>query len=145
MKRLTIIAILMAVCSLGMYARGKKPIVFQDLPQAVQDSVLQNFTEAQIEFITSKKVQFRTYEYKFIMLDNTQMEYDNKARLHEIESPNGVPAAFIPQEIQDYVQATFPNTLITKYERELLSQKVKLSNKMDLVFSKSGKFIRIDD
>ena len=145
MKRFTILALLVAMFTMGIQARGKQPIVFNKLPEAVQTEVKKNFTEDQIHFITSQRIMPRRYMYAFTLADNTQFKYDNKARLKKINSPAGVPEALLPEEIKTYVANTFPNTIITEYEPEMLSQKVKLDEKMTLIFSKKGKFIRIDD
>ena len=44
-----------------------------------------------------------------------------------------------------YVHETFPNATITEYKRETMKQEIELNDKMDLIFSKKGAFIRIDD
>ena len=145
MKRFTILALLVALFTMGIQARGKQPIVFKNLPDTVKAVVLKNYTEDQIHFITSQRIMPRRYVYEFTLADNTQFKYDKKARLKKIYSPEGVPAALMPEAINTYVANTFPHTIITGYQPEMLCHKVKLDDKMTLIFSKKGKFIRIDD
>ena len=52
---------------------------------------------------------------------------------------------FIPQEILKYVLATFPNSVITEYKYERWKQQIEINNDTDLIFSRKGKFLRIED
>ena len=144
MKRILFIA-LMSVVTLGAFARGKQPITFQKLPQAVQEVVLVNFTQDQIQLITSEKTMPKHYKYVFNMADGTKLECNNKAQLRTVSNKNGIKEAFVPENILTYVHETFPNATITEYKRETMKQEIELNDKMDLIFSKKGAFIRIDD
>lgn len=143
MKKILIIA-LMSVVTLGAFARGKKPITFQKLPQNVQDTVLIHFEENQIQLITSEKTMPKHYKYVFNMADGTRLECNNKAQLRKVTNKNGIKEAFVPENIRTYVHETFPNATITEYKRETMKQEIELNEKMDLIFSQKGKFIRID-
>lgn len=145
MKRITILALLVALFTMGIQARGKQPIAFKNLPDVVKKEVEKNFTEDQIRFITSQRTMPRHYVYEFLLADDTKFKYDHKARLKEIKNKKGILEAMLPQDVIKYVKATCPNAIITKYEVENLSQKVELDDDMEMIFSKKGKFIRIDD
>ena len=144
MKKILCIA-LMSVVTLGAFARGKQPMTFQKLPQVVQEAVLVNFTQDQIQLITSEKTMPKHYKYVFNMADGTKLECNNKAQLRKVSNKNGIKEAFVPENILTYVHETFPNATITEYKRETMKQEVELNDKMDLIFSKKGTFIRIDD
>ena len=144
MKKITLLALLVSAFTLGVFARGKQPVAFNKLPEAVKTEIKKNFTEDQIQFITAKKEGRKRFEYTFIMVDNTKLVCDTKAQLRSIESQKGVMDVFIPEKILSYVQTTFPNTTITEYKRENGCQKVELNDKMLLLFNKKGKFLRID-
>ena len=47
MKRITILALLVALFTMGIQARGKQPIAFKNLPKEVKKEVEKNFTEDQ--------------------------------------------------------------------------------------------------
>ena len=126
-------------------ARGKQPISFQKLPQNVQENVLANFAEDQIQLITSEKTMPKHYKYVLNMADGTKLECNNKAQLRKVSNKNGIKEVFVPENILTYVHETFPNATITEYKRESMKQEIELNDKMDLIFSKNGKFIRIDD
>ena len=143
MKKVLFVA-LISVLSLSVFAKGKQPVAFKNLPEPVQEEVKKNFTEKQIQFITSKKELGRLH-YTFVLDDDTKFVYDNKAQLRRIEDKKGVQDVFIPEKVLQYVQTTFPNTTITNFKRESGCLKVELNDKMTLVFKKNGKFLRIDD
>ena len=145
MKRISIIALLLTVLCVAASARGKQPIVFDKLPQAVQDSVLAHFTADQLQLATSLKTRPRFYEYDLRMADGTKMEYNKKAQLLKVSNKAGIQSSFVPEEILTYVQANFPNAVITKYECESFKKVIKLNDDMTLTFNKQGKFIRIED
>lgn len=144
MKKLSIIALLTLV-SLCVNARGKQPIVFDKLPEAVQDSVLAHFTAEQVQLATSLKTKPRYYVYEMRMADGTKLEYNKKAQLLKVSNQAGIQSSFVPEVILTYVQTTFPNATITKYKSETLKKEIKLNDDMTLIFNKKGKFIRIDD
>jgi hypothetical protein len=144
MKRILFIA-LMSVVTLSAFARGKQPITFAKLPQAVQETVLVNFTQDQIQLITSEKTLPKHYKYTFVMADGTKLECTNKAQLRKVSNKNGIKEAFVPEIILTYVHETFPNATITEYKRETMKQEIELNDKMDLVFNTKGQFLRIDD
>jgi hypothetical protein len=135
----------MSVVTLGAFARGKQPITFAKLPQAVQETVLVNFTQDQIQLITSEKTLPKHYEYTFVMADGTKLECTSKAQLRKVSNKNGIKEAFVPEIILTYVHETFPNATITEYKRETMKQEIELNDKMDLVFNTKGQFLRIDD
>jgi hypothetical protein len=143
-KKILFIA-LMSVITLGAFARGKQPMTFAKLPQKVQDTVLVNFSEDQIQLITSEKTMPKHYKYVLHMADGTKLECNNKAQLRKVSNKNGIKEAFVPEIILTYVHETFPNATITEYKRETMKQEIELNNKMDLVFNTKGKFLRIDD
>ena len=145
MKRFSLVTLLLCVLSLTAFARrGKQPIAFTALPQNVQTEVLKNFMEDQVQIITSEKKVGRK-EYEFMMADETVIMYDNKAQLRKVKNPQGIKDLFVPENILQYVQKTFPNATITKYSHDRLKQEVELNDKMELVFNNWGTFLRIED
>ena len=145
MKKITLVALLLSAFTLGVFARGKQPIVFDKLPAAVQEEVQKNFTPADVQLITCKKVAPRKFEYAFTINDGTELKYSNKAQLIKVENEKGIKLVFVPEKIQTYVQETFPNATITEYEVDLNKKVIELNDEMTLVFTKKDKFLRIED
>lgn len=143
MKRISVAVILLSMLCLGVFARGKQPVALKNLPDPVKQEVLKSFQERDIQFITVEK-KFRNYEYTFMIADGTKAEYDQNGQLSKIENQNGVAEKFLPEAITEYIKEILPNAIVTEYEKDHI-QKVELNNDMELVFSKKGKFIRIED
>ena len=145
MKKIVLVALLLSAFTAGVFARGKQPVTFEKVPTAVQEEVQKNFLPLDIQLITVKKVAPRKFVYDFTMEDATQIKYTNKAVLIEVENEKGIKTVFVPEKILTYVQETFPNATITNYEVSTGKKVVELNDEMELVFTKKGKFLRIED
>ena len=145
MKKIVLVALLISAFAVGGFARGKKPVAFENVPEALQEEVQKYFMPLEIQLVTVKKVAPRKFEYTFTMEEGTQLKYTNKAQLLEIENKEGITLTLVPEKIQAYVRDIFPNATITKYEVELGKKVIELNNEMTLVFTKRDKFVRIED
>ena len=56
-----------------------------------------------------------------------------------------LPAAIVPAAIAAYVKATFPNTVITKIDKERYGYEIELSNDIELKFNHAGVMMAIDN
>ncbi len=143
MKKLTLMALLLGLFCLTAGAKGKQPIAIEKLPRAVKAAAMQHYTPDQILFITMEK-QVGKDEYEFSLADGTKVEFYENGQLHKIKSQQGVPDAFIPENMLQYSKATFPNSLVTEYKNDRMMKKIEINNDVDLVFNRRGKFLRID-
>ena len=145
MKRISLIALLVTVlCSMAC-ARGKQPIAFTKLPQAIQDSVLAHFTADQVQLATCEKTMPKHFEYELRIADGTKIEYNQSAQLMKVSNKAGIQTAYIPEKVLTYITETFPNSVITEYKVSPMKKAVELNDDIELVFDKHGKFLRIDD
>ncbi len=145
MKKIALVALLLSAFSMGLFARGKQPIAFDKLPQVVQEEIQKNFDPSEVQLITSKKTAPRRFDYAFNMADGTKIMYTNKAQLLKVENIKGINVVFLPEKVLTYIQETFPNANVTEYKIEYGVHKVELNNEIELLFTKKGKFIRIDE
>ena len=149
MKKIICVALVSMFC-LTAFARGKQPVSFPKMPEVLQTEILKNFTEDQVQLITSEKTMPRHHKFVFHLADGTKLEYMSigkkklKIQFRQITNPAGIKQEFVPENIQSYIQETFPNATITSYEKETMNQTIELNQDMVLIFNKSGKFIRID-
>ncbi len=143
MKKLTLMALLLGLFCLTAGAKGKQPIAIEKLPRAVKAAAMQHYTPDQILFITMEK-QVGKDEYEFSLADGTKVEFYENGQLHKIKSQQGVPDAFIPENMLQYIKATFPNSIVTEYKNDRMMKKIEINNDVDLVFNRRGKFLRID-
>ena len=145
MKKIALVALLLSAFTLGVFARGKQPIAFEKVPEAVQEELQKNFLPLEVQLVTVKKVAPRKNVYTFTMEDGTQLKYSNKAVLLAAENKTGVAQALIPEKIMGYVWDVFPNATVTRYEAATGKKVIVLNDEMELVFTKRDKFLRIED
>ena len=142
MKKLTIIALL-SVFSLTVFAKGKQPVAFQNLPEMVKSAILKNYSDSLVQYVTWQKALGKD-EYDFLMEDGTKIQYLENGQLHKIKCQNGIPDELVPDPILRCVRETFPHAVITQFKNDRLNQYVELNNEMTLVFNRRGDFLRID-
>lgn len=145
MKKIALVALLISAFVTGVFARGKQPVAFENVPEDVKEEIQKNFLPADIQLITVKKVAPRRFEYAFKMNDETEIKYNNRGELIKVENDKGIKTLLVPEKMQKYVRETFPNATITKYEVALGKKVLELNDEMTLVFTKQGKFVRIED
>lgn len=139
-----VLMIALAIMSLSVYAQ-KKVIQFNELPKSAQSFVSTYYTVQQISIIVVDK-EFMSTSYKVKLIDGVEIEFDNKGNWTEVDAEKkAVPNQIVNPKIMDYVKKSFPNNEIVQVSRERNKIEVELTNGLDLVFNKNGKFIRIDD
>ena len=144
MKRFTLVALLLGILSMGAFARGKQPTTFKKLPKSVQTELKKNFAEEAFPIITCEKVSFKKFTYEVFVSDGTKVKYDDKGQLLRAHNEAGLKEVFVPKEINKYLKKNFPNATVTWYERTIGGQVIELNDKMELIFNKKGKFVRIN-
>ena len=124
-----------------MVMADDKPIPPQQLPAAAQQFVKTYFPQNKVVYAEK---DWKSYE---AMLDNgAKIEFDKKGNWDKVEYKMGaVPAALIPANIATYVQSSFPNTAITKIDKERYGYEVELANDIELKFNNAGAIIGYDD
>ena len=144
MKKISLLA-LICVMSLGVFAANKQPVALTAMPQILQDTIGAHYTPDQVLIVTFEKVMPKHYVYEFRMADGTKLKYTHKARLIKIENEKGIDLTFVPSGIKKYVTETFPNAFIVEYKRSTMRQEVELNIDVELIFDRSGRFLRITD
>lgn len=143
MKRIAFIALLSVLC-LTAFAKGKKPVPYDKVPQAVLTELQQFYTPDQVQYVTYEKVLGQKL-YTFVLAEGTKIRYNHKAVLRKVENKDGILTSLVPEKIMEYATATFPNATITEYVCDKSRKEIELNNSMELIFSKRCKFLRIED
>lgn len=127
------------------FASCDKETVVQDneLPKEISMFITTHFPSNKIiQSIKDRDGLELTYD---ILLDgNIKLEFNSKNQIIDIESRDKLPNSVIPAKITAYVSANYPDNFITGWELENKHQQVKLNNGLELEFSMSGDFLRID-
>ena len=124
-------------------ADDDRPIDFSQLPKTAQATVKKHFASSEILYSTQDGIVIKTYDVMFANGD--KIEFDSKGNWKDVEKMSGVPTAFVPVQIQNFVKKSYPGTKITKIDRDARDYEIELSNGLDLKFNKSGRLIEIDD
>lgn len=142
---LTLLAIV-ATVTVASAAREKVSRDVTDLPKEAQITLSRHFPKAGVSHIKIEKHTFGGTEYDVILVNGTEVEFDSDGKWTEIDcGHNAVPAALIMKPIRDYVAKNYKGLNIVKISVERSKYEVELSNGLDLDFSRSGEFLRIDD
>jgi hypothetical protein len=144
MKRITLVALLISALSISAIASTKHPVAFAKVPKGVQKVLLKNFTEDQVQLVTSEKKVGRV-DYMFILADETKIVYDDKGVLRNAVNQQGIKNELLPNLMLEYVKKTLPHARITEYKFEGSKKEINLNDQMKLIFNKKDRFIRLDD
>ena len=135
----------MALVCLMMVAVNAKaddrPVPVQSLPAAAKQFVAANFPGATIVYAAKDDGKYETTLSTGAQVDFTRKGAWDKVDCHTV----AVPAAIVPAAIAAYVKASFPNTVITKIDKERYGYEIELSNDIELKFNHAGALMTIDN
>lgn len=121
----------------------EKVVAESDLPDEIVAYLNEHFSGIEVsQVIRDRDGLSKHYEVKLV--DGTQLEFNRKDEVREIESPNRLPDSVIPAKILVYTTANYSNNYIVKWELDNKEQQVDLNNGVELDFDLDGNFLRID-
>ena len=118
-----------------------RPVPVQSLPAAAKQFVAANFPGATIVYAAKDDGKYETTLSTGAQVDFTRKGAWDKVDCHTV----AVPAAIVPAAIAAYVKASFPNTVITKIDKERYGYEIELSNDVELKFNHAGVMMAIDN
>ena len=125
-------------------AADERPVDAKSLPSAALTFINGNFPGEQI--IYAAKGEDMIYpDYNVTLSNGVFLEFYNDGAFEKIESKNGVPVEMIPIQIVEFVKVRYPDAYFVEYEVTKRHYEVKLSNRLELMFSKSYNLMKIDD
>ena len=129
----------------GISKADDRPIKFETLPAAAQKFVKTNFADNTVVFVT-KDDDLIAPDYEVVLDNGTVLQFSNAGSLEKIEAfRTGVPQNIVPEKINAYVSANYPDAVFKEYEVEKGKHEVKLSNGLELTFNSVFTLIEIDD
>jgi uncharacterized lipoprotein YehR (DUF1307 family) len=149
MKNLVSKAILALAVIFTMTSCDKDDVLISndELPTESKTFVTEYFGSAKI-ISTIKDKEGVTFEYEVKLDNGVDVKFDAAGLWQDVEARNDrevLPnTSFILPAIADYVTTNYTSVGINGIEREVNGFDVELTNDVDLVFDKDGKFIRID-
>lgn len=130
----------------GIYLTAQEKTIDEwELPRTARDFISHNFPQQKIAKATRKDEDSKK-EFKTVLDNNVEIEFDNLGYWKEVES-NGtkLPTEFIPKKIMEYLTQNFPKEKINKIEKDVYKYEVELTNGEDFEFNLKGRFLKKKD
>ncbi|MFR9165206.1 MAG: PepSY-like domain-containing protein [Dysgonomonas sp.] len=117
----------------------------EQLPPAAQKFLEHHFSNFEIYRV---KYDAKNGEYEVKLQSGHEIEFDHNGDWFEIDGEiQPLPKSIIdmlPIGIPQYIAKNYPRRAIIKIEREAYGYEIELSNSIDLLFDKKGKFLKED-
>lgn len=125
-------------------ASDYRPITLDQLPAAAKSTLTVHFKNIPTTFIGAEP-EMIGLEYKVLLENGTEIEFDKKGQWKEIESKVGVPETIVPALINQFVAQNHKTDKVVRIDREKWGYEVKLASGIEVEFDKNFKFIKYDD
>lgn len=141
MKSKIILAVMLLF---ALSATGQKKITTAELPKGANEFLDKHFrgiavTEAK------KDAEHGEKGYEVKLANGFEIEFWKDGKYREVDGDGQpIPTDFIPASIVDYVRANYPGKEITHIDYGHKDVDVDLTGKIDLEFTKDGKFLKAD-
>ena len=143
MRTIKILSLLLLSAALMMSCSSDDDEIVNETPQEIEAFVNTYFPNNAILKIT-KDVSDNMSTYDVTLAGNIELEFNSKKEITSIESRTKLPDSLIPASIRSYVTTNYPQNYIVSWELEDTHQQVELDNGVELEFTMSGEFIRVD-
>ena len=143
MKSIKAIVLLAAMLMMSFNAKADhdQVITFDQMPEVAQAFHKQFFAN-KVPLVVTVDWDDYTIRYE----SGEKVEFDKQGNWKEIDCRSSlVPVELIPEQIKANIQATFPNAIILKIDRNRRGYEVKLNNGLEVEFSPTFQVIDIDD
>ena len=118
----------------AVMADNDKPVTFEQLPQAAQVFIKQNFADREIAFAKVDKDWFDA-TYDVLFTNGEKLEFNKKGEWKEMQCKlNSVPEKALPAAIVKFVNDKYPGAKVISIEKDRYEYEVKLSNFWEITF-----------
>lgn len=147
MKKITLllcaILVTLSSCSDDDDNTNQVLLTESEIPTAITTYVNTHFADNTIDRAV-KDMDNNTIEYDIHLSGNYTLEFNENYEIIDIEGMTALPDSVIPASILTYVNQNYPQQFIRGWELEMDHQQVELDNNLELEFTMTGEFIRID-
>lgn len=145
MKKLFLILLSVFALQSVSFADDDKPININQLPIKSQEFIKKHFSNHKTSFA---KVENELWDknYTVIFTNGESIEFNKEGEWKDIEcKTTGIPTAIIPSELMVQIKERYPKESVLKIERDKKYYEVKLSNGLELKFTKKYKLVEVDN
>lgn len=117
-----------------------------DLPKLADTFVTTYFPNATYQTIKKQnKADSDGSIYDVYLTNGFEIDFDADGNWIDIDGNHQpIPISLIPEKINTYITANYPNQYVISIDNEITHTEVELSNNLELIFDSQGNFIRID-
>jgi len=148
MKKLLLsLSLVLSIAFLTMSCDKETVVTEGDLPNSASQFINSNFNGVKILSVVEEKEGLSGKEFEVLLDNGIEIKFDKNGQWLDIDAVNDasiLPDNLIPAAILAYVKENYPNSGVNSIERENYGFDIELTNGLDLVFDKEGKFVRID-
>lgn len=134
------------VALIGLTSCEKETVVPEtDLPKAAQEYLSTHFNGLNVIQVIKDQEGLRK-SYDVYLAEGFELEFKKSGDVVSIKNNRNqpLPDSVVPAKILEYVNSNFSTDYVVSWELDDNFQEVELNTGMELKFSKSGDFIRID-
>lgn len=145
MKKLAFLIVCLFTLNLTVWAGNDKPIQVEELPKAAQQFIKSHFSNQSVA-MAKMETEFLDKSYDVIFTNGDKVEFDKKGKWTNVDCKHTqVPAAIIPNAIQQYVGQHYPDAKVVQIElTDRKGYDVDLNNGFDIEFDKKFRVVDID-
>ncbi len=121
------------------------PVSYEQLPMAAKTFLTEYYGGIPVVNVRSEGKD-NSLETTVTLKNGHEIEFNSMGEWNDVEAPAGdvIPFAIIPEPIQAYLVATYPDQGVREISRGYNGYEVKLANGLELKFSPSGEYTGID-
>lgn len=138
-----------AVLAMFLQSSFALDIVTQDvgaIPAEASAYIKENFASAKIMSIKIEKELLGIKEYEVLLTDGTEIEFNPSGEWKQVENKIAfVPMKLLEAPISAYLKQNYPDRKVVSLKKKEKGFEVELDTRLELVFTKDGKFLGIDD
>ncbi len=145
MKKALILFTTFFLCLAAQAEKKQRIIDFEALPAKAQEFVLTYFAEEPIRFVRMENEVTRT-EYTVRFENGMEIEFNGSGDWDEVESHSAcLPNGFLHEGILRFLDENHTGYCLHEVAKGRHKFEVELSDGTELIFNKSGEFLRYDD
>ena len=127
-------AAVVAALAVAGSVETKKPVQADRLPQAAQTFIATHCAGEVPVLVLREYDDFRR-SYEATLVDGTKIKFRRSGEWTSFEShARPVPAALIPAQVTEYLDANFPGAVVKEISRDRNEIEVGLDNRVELTF-----------
>ena len=146
MKKALFILATLLISAFVLHAEDAHRIItFEELPIKAQEFVTSYFSGQSIRFVRME-IDVTKTEYTVRFENGMEIEFNSTGDWEEVEShAECLPMGFLNENILNYLSQNYPNCCVHEISKGRYKFEVELNTGLELIFNKSGEFLRYDD